>query len=206
VIAEKLARTVNDDALRSIFLEARSAHAFLDHSVDRTLLLRIAELAALGPTSSNTLPMRIVFVDTKEGKQRLLPAVSPGNVEQTTQAPVTAIFAADMHFHEHFARIAPENSARLLQRWDGDPPNSEAARQFSWDQALLQIGYFTLAARALGLDCGPMGGFQRGAVDAEFFPDGRRRSQFLMNLGFGDDRVLKPRAPRLELTDFTSFA
>jgi 3-hydroxypropanoate dehydrogenase len=204
--AQKLQRAVSPQTLQTLFTDARTAHAFLPQPVDRALLLRIAELAELGPTSANSLPMRIVFVDTPEGKERLRPVLGPSNVDQTMQAPVTAICAVDTRFYEHLAQTSPKNGPRMIARWGDDPQHSEVAQQFAWDQALLQIGYFTLAVRAVGLDCGAMGGFDRAKTDAEFFPDGRLKAQFLVNIGFGDDSALEARAPRLAGDDLVSFA
>ncbi len=191
--------------LQTLFTDARTAHAFLPQPVERALLLRIAELAELGPTSGNTLPMRIVFVETPEGKERLRPVLGPSNVDQTMTAPVTAICAVDTRFYEHFATISPKTGARMMGRWGDDPQHSDVAQQFAWDQALLQMGYFTLAVRAVGLDCGAMGGFDRAKTDAEFFPDGRLRAQFLVNIGLADDSKLEPRAPRLAGDHLLSF-
>ena len=203
-VEQKLRRALSPEALRTLFLDARTAHGFLPEPVDRSLLLRAAELAELGPTSGNSLPMRIVYVVTPEGKERLKPALGETNVAQTMQAPVTAICAVDRRFFEYLARTSPQGGPRMIARW-GDPLASEVAQEFAWDQALLQYGYFTLVLRALGLDCGGMGGFDRAKVDAEFFADGRHRSQFLMNIGYGDDSVLKPRAARLTLDELVSF-
>jgi 3-hydroxypropanoate dehydrogenase len=203
-VEQKMRRALSPEALRTLFADARTAHAFLPQPVDRALLLRAAELTELGPTSGNSLPMRIVYVISPEGKERLKPAPGESNVAQTMQAPVTAICAADRRFFEYFARTSPQSGARMVGRW-GDPLASEAAQTFAWDQALLQYGYFTLALRALGLDCGGMGGFDRAKVDAEFFPDGRLRSQFLLNIGYGDDAALKDRAPRLTLDELVGF-
>jgi 3-hydroxypropanoate dehydrogenase len=201
---QKLQRAVSPEALQTLFLDARTAHGFLPEPVDRALLLRAAELAEMGPTSGNSLPMRIVYVVSAEGKERLKPALGESNVAQTMQAPVTAICAVDRRFADAFPRTNPVGGARMVTRW-GDPGTSDAAQTFAWDQALLQYGYFTLALRALGLDCGGMAGFDRAKVDAEFFADGRLRSQYLLNIGYGDDDVLKERAPRLTLEELVSF-
>jgi nitroreductase len=203
--AEKLRRAVNPQTLQTLFTDARTAHAFLPDRVDRALLVRIAELAELCPTSANSLPMRVVFVDTPAGKERLRPVLGPSNVDQTMGAPVTAICAVDTRFYEYLPRTSPKSGARMIARWGDDPQHSDVAQLFAWDQSLLQIGYFTLAVRAVGLDCGAMGGFDRAKTDAEFFPDGRFRSQFLVNIGFGDDSTLEPRAARLSGDDLLRF-
>jgi 3-hydroxypropanoate dehydrogenase len=163
--------------------------------VDDDVLRRIYELASLGPTSANTSPMRIVFVKSPEAKERLKPALSPGNVEKTMAAPATAIIATDTRFYEYIPRLYPHNPAfaDLFTK----PGQEQFTQVHAFRNGTLQGGYFILAARALGLDAGPMSGFDNAKVDAEFFPDGRYRSNFLCNLGHGDPSKLHPRLPRL---------
>ena len=153
------------------------------------------DLAKLGPTSANTSPMRLVFVKSPEAKARLRPALSPGNVAKTMAAPVTAIVADDMRFYEYIPKLFPHNPkfADLFTQ----PGKEEFTRTTAFRNSTLQAGYFILALRALGLDVGPMSGFDNAKVDAEFFPDGRLRSNFLINIGHGDPAVLHPRHPRL---------
>ena len=201
-ITRKAARAVNEHALRTLFLEARSANGFHDQPVPREVLEQVVELAELGPTAANTLPLRVVFVESPEGKARLLPAVAPGNVEKTTAAPVTAIIAADLRFYEHLPRLFPHMDLKPM--FAGED-KAEIARESAVMNATLQGAYFMLAARALGLDAGPMGGFDREKVDAEFFPDGTRRSLWLVNLGYGDDAKLFPRNPRLDVEEVAQF-
>jgi len=203
IVAEKASRAVDERALRSLFIEARTANGFHAEPIPRAILEQIVELAELGPTAGNSVPLRVVFVESAAGKARLLPAVSPGNVEKTTAAPVTAIIAADLHFYEHLPRLFPHLDIR--SNFVGEE-NAEKAREFAKMNATLQGAYLMLAARGLGLDVGPMGGFDRAAVDAEFFPDGGLAALWLVNLGYGDDSKLFPRNPRLEVNEVASFA
>jgi 3-hydroxypropanoate dehydrogenase len=202
-VARKQARAVDGRALDTLFLEARTAQGFLPDPVPREMLRRIVEVATLGPTGSNSQPMRIVFVESAEGKERLRPTLSPGNVEKTMAAPVTAIVAADTKWHEHNPRIWPHAP------YDRAKFESEERREIVRGQALTNAtlggAYLILAARAFGLDCGPMGGFDRAKVDAEFFPDGRFVSIFLCNLGYGDEAKVRPRNPRLPFSEVARF-
>jgi len=190
-------RHLDPDALDSLFRKARTHHAWLDRPVSDDALRDVYELMKWGPTSANTGPARIVFLRTPAAKQRLLPALSPGNVPQTTQAPVTAIVAYDLKFYEHLDRLFPKTPA-LRERFAS---SADAAQLTAFRNATLQGGYFILAARAVGLDCGPMSGFDNAQVDQEFFPEGTVKSNFLCNLGYGDPAKLHPRAPRLEFDE-----
>lgn len=202
-IALKQGRRVNEEALRTIFLEARTANGFLDAPVPRELLERIVDVSELGPTSGNTLPARYVFVISPAAKERLRPCLSPGNLDKTMKAPATAIVAADLQFYENIPRTFPTRP-QMADRFK-DPAQADATREFARDNALLQMGYFILAARAFGLDCGPMAGFDRAKADAEFFPGGRVISLFLINLGYGDDSKGFPRLPRLPAAEIATF-
>jgi len=202
IIALKQQRAVDEHSLRSLFLEARTANGFLDAPVPRELFERIVEIAELGPTSANALPARYVFVQSPEAKERLKPCVGPANLAKTMAAPATVIFAADLKFYENFARTFPTRP-EMRERTAAQP--LDKIRESARDNALLQMGYFILAARALGLDCGPMAGFDREKTDAEFFPDGRFISIFLINLGYGDDTKYFPRLPRLETAEIATF-
>jgi nitroreductase len=144
-----------------------------------------------------------VFVETPDAKARLIPTLSPGNVEKTTAAPVTAIFAADTKFFEHIPRLFPQ-SPKFKELFLGEE-KAAAATQFAITNATLQGAYFMLAARALGLDVGPLGGFDKPALDAAFFPDGTFKSLWLANLGYGDDTKLFPRNPRLGFDEVARF-
>jgi 3-hydroxypropanoate dehydrogenase len=202
-IALKQQRAVNEQALRTIFLEARTANGFLDAPVSRETLERVVEIAELGPTSANSLPARYVFVESPEAKERLKPCVGPSNLDKTMKAPATVIVAADLKFYENFARTFPTRP-QMADNFT-PPEKAQATREFARDNALLQMGYFILAARALGLDCGPMAGFDRAKTDAEFFPDGRLISLFLINIGYLDDSKGFPRLPRLEPAEIATF-
>jgi 3-hydroxypropanoate dehydrogenase len=200
--AKKASRAVDERALRTLFLEARTANGFLPVPVPHKLLEQIVTLAELGPTAGNALPLRVVFVESAEGKARLLPAVHEGNVEKTTGAPVTAIIAADLRFYEHLPRLFPHKDIRSA--FVGEE-KAQMAREFATMNATLQGAYLMLAARALGLDAGPMGGFDRAKVDAEFFPEGTLSSLWLVNLGYGDDTQLFDRNPRLTFDEVARY-
>ena len=150
----------------------------------------------MAPTSANSSPARIVFLRSPAAKERLRPALSTGNLAKTMKAPVTAIIAYDMAFYELLPRLFPQDDARS---WFAG--KDETIRLTAFRNGSLQGAYFILAARALGLDCGPMSGFDNAKVDAEFFPDGRVRSNFLINLGRGDGKALRPRNPRLDFAE-----
>lgn len=169
----------------------------------RELLERAVEIAELGPTSANSLPARYVFVQSPAAKERLRPCVGAGNLDKTMKAPATAIVAADLRFYENFARTFPTRP-QMADNFSGSD-KAEATRAFARDNALLQMAYFIIAARSLGLDCGPMGGFDRVKTDAEFFPDGRLISMYLINLGYGDDSKGFPRLPRLPVPEIATF-
>jgi 3-hydroxypropanoate dehydrogenase len=184
--------TLAADGLDLIFRKARTHRAWLDRPVPDDLLRRVYELAAEGPTSANCSPMRVLFVTSREAKERLRPALTPGNVDKTMQAPVTAIVGYDLEFYEKLPRLFP--TADMRANFVGKP---ELIAATAFRNGSLQGAYLTLAARALGLDCGAMSGFDNAKVDAAFFPDGRVKSNFLCNLGYGDASKLGPRPPRL---------
>ncbi len=184
---------LSDDGLDLLFRNARTHRAWLDRPVSDVMLQALYDLARLGPTSANCCPMRVVFLRTAEAKERLRPALDAGNVEKTMAAPVTAIIGHDTRFYEHLPTLYPQVDARACF---ADAPEKAAITAFR--NATLQGAYLMLAARALGLDCGPMSGFDNAKVDAEFFPDGRIESNFLCNLGYGDATKLRPRRPRLD--------
>jgi len=186
---------LDDAALDRLFRTART-HNWFHGPVTDDQLHAIYELMKWGPTSSNCQPARILFVCSQEAKERLKPALSSANRDKTMAAPVTAILAYDLHFYEHLPRMFPHNqSARTWFEGKPDTP-IHALRNGS-----LQGAYFILAARAVGLDCGPMSGFDNAKVDAAFFPDGRTKSNFLCNLGRGDPSKVFERLPRFEFDE-----
>lgn len=190
---------LDDQALDILWRNARTHRKWDDRTVGDDLLRQIYDLAKWGPTSSNICPMRLVFVKSKEAKERLKPTLSAGNVEQTMAAPVCAIVAWDSRFFELMPKLSPHNP-KIGERF-AKPENAESTRVHAFRNSSLQGAYLILAARALGLDAGPMSGFDNAKVDAEFFPDGRYKSNFLLNLGHGDASKLYPRAPRPEFDE-----
>jgi len=202
-----MSHPLGDGALNQLFREARTHTAWLDRPVSDEVLRQLYDLAKWGPTSVNCLPARILFLRTREAKERLRPALSPGNVEKTMMAPVTAIIAYDELFYEKLPTLFPQNSG-IRELFANSP---ELAQTTAFRNGTLQGGYFIVAARSLGLDCGPMSGFDNAKVDAEFLTaaacDGetaaeipttcRIKSNFLCNLGYGDPAALYPRNPRL---------
>lgn len=191
------ASSAKDAVLDQLFRAARTHNAWQERPVEEATLRAVWELTRWGPTSANCSPARIVFCRSREAKARLRPFLSPGNVEKTMAAPVCAILAYDTAFYEKLDDLFPQNPA-MRDYFARDPEQSE---RHALRNASLQGGYFILAARALGLDCGPMSGFDPAGVDREFFPDGRWKSNFLCNLGYGDPAGLRPRNPRLAFDD-----
>jgi 3-hydroxypropanoate dehydrogenase len=202
-IALKQQRALDERALRTLFDEARTANGFLDAPVPRELIERAIDLAELGPTSANTLPVRYVVVQSPEGKEKLKPGVGATNLDKTLKAPATVIVAADLKFYENIKRTFPTRP-EMADRFSS-PDVPETTKMFARDNALLQMGYFILAARAVGLDVGPMGGFDRAVLDAAFFPDGRLISLYLINVGYRDDTKSFPRLPRLPASEIATF-
>ena len=194
-----------DEALDVLFRKARTHTAWLDQPVSDDTLGQLYELMKWGPTSANSSPARIVFLRSREAKQRLVPALSQMNVEKTVAAPVTAIVAYDLQFYERLTKLWPHNPG-MKETFAKTP---ELARITALRNSSLQGGYLILAARSLGLDCGPMSGFDNAKVDAEFFgadsPEGTAwaqvRSNFLCNIGYGDKSKLMPRNPRLDFEE-----
>lgn len=187
---------LDEKALNALFLEARTHNGWLDRPVSDDMLRRVWDLARWAPTSANSMPARIVFVRSAAAKERLKPALSPGNLDKTMAAPATAIIGYDTEFYELLPRLYPQ--ADMKKNFVGNPAAAETA---AFRNGSLQGAYFILAARALGLDCGPMSGFDNAKVDAAFFPGGRIRSNFLCNVGYGDAAKLRPRNPRLSFDE-----
>ena len=188
--------TLSEEALKQIFTEARTHSAWLPEPVNDDLLVQIYNLMKWGPTSANTSPARIVFVKSPEAKAKLMPCIAEGNVEKTKSAPVTAIIAQDMEFYEKLPKLFPFADARSW--FAGNAPFVEST---AFRNSTLQGAYFIIAARSVGLDCGPMSGFDNAKVDAAFFEGTTWKSNFICNLGYGDSSKLRPRAPRLEFNE-----
>jgi 3-hydroxypropanoate dehydrogenase len=196
---------LSDHALDVLFRQARTHNAWLDKPVGDDLLRQLYELLKLGPTSANSCPARIVFLRTHEAKQRLLPALSPANVDKTIKAPVTAIVGYDLKFYEQTPKLFPNNPA-MRENFAKSPQFAETT---AFRNGSMQGAYLILAARSLGLDCGPMSGFDNSKVDAEFFSASAGnppafidvKSNFLCNLGYGDASKLFPRNPRLSFEE-----
>src|SRR5215831_13841194 len=186
-----------EEDLDLIFRKARTHSVWLDKPVDDALLRQVYDLAKMGPTSANMSPMRIVFVRSKEAKEKLKPALDAGNVDKTMKAPVTAIIAMDIHFYEQLPKLFPHVDAK---EWFKDQPES-VLEYIALRNGSLQGAYFMLAARSLGLDCGPMSGFNNARVDEAFFAGTTVKSNFLCNLGYGDASKLYPRSPRLSFDE-----
>lgn len=187
---------LDQDGLDLLFNEARTFNAFKDEPVSDELLQQVYDLARMGPTSANCSPMRIVFVKSPEAKEKLKPCLMEGNVDKTMKAPVCAIIAQDMEFYEKLPVLFPHTDARSWFVGKPDYIQSTAFRNAS-----LQGAYFIMAARALGLDCGPMSGFSNAKVDKAFLDGTTWKSNFLINLGYGDNTGLYPRSPRLKFTE-----
>lgn len=202
-------KKLSEEGLDLLFRQARTFNAWQDRPVGDDTLRQLYDLMKWGPTSANCCPARILFLRTPEAKQRLLPALSPGNVDKTMSAPVTAIIAYDGKFYEQLPKLFPHADARA---WFANTP--ELAEVTARRNSSLQGAYFMLAARAVGLDCGPLSGFDQAKVDHEFFPaesrpdfeyeyfpDSHIKTNFLCNLGYGDPATLFPRSPRLEFDE-----
>lgn len=184
-------------ALDQIFVEARTHSRFTDQPVSDELLRQLYDLWKWGPTSMNCQPARIVFVKSAEAKARLKPTLSPGNVDKTMAAPVTAIIAQDTAFFENLPTQFPAMPAAR----DLFAGNAQLAADTAFRNSSLQAAYLIVAARSLGLDAGPMSGFNPAALNEAFFPEGRVKANMLVNLGFGSGKDLYPRGPRLSFED-----
>jgi 3-hydroxypropanoate dehydrogenase len=189
---------ISQQALDQLFREARTHSTWLPEPVPIELLRKAYELARLGPTSANGSPARFVFLTTSGAKALLKPALAPGNVDKSMAAPVTVIIAWDTEFHEHLPRLFPQ--ADMRSYFVGNKPLTE---ENAFRNSSLQAAYFIFAARALGLDCGPMSGFDTAKLNAAFFPDGKWKVNLLCNLGYGDPSKLHPRNPRLSFEEAT---
>ena len=202
---------IDQACLDTLFYDARTHNAWLDRPIDDETLRQLYDLLRWAPTAANTNPARFVFIRTREGKERLRPALAPGNVEKTMSAPVTVIVAYDLKFHEQLPKLFP-HSPGMAKLFAGNAEMTDATAKRN---SSLQGAYLILAARAIGLDCGPMSGFDNAKVDEEFFaagkpcfgcdqeffPEGHVKSNFLVNLGYGDPSKLMPRLPRLDFAE-----
>ncbi len=189
-----------NEALEQLFTKARTHNGWLDRPVPDSLLREAVEIAKWGPTSANCSPMRVIFIRSAQAKQRLGPALSEGNFAKTMAAPATAIVAYDLDFYEHLPRLYPATDAKS---WFSG--NEALIQQTTFRNGSLQGAYLILALRALGLDVGPMSGFENAKVDAEFFPDSAVKSNFLLNIGYGDNSKLYPRGPRFAFDEMAKI-
>ena len=187
---------LDDRSLDILYREAHTHSNWQDKPVSDALLQQVYDLMKWAPTSANSSPARIVFVRSAAAKQRLLPAMSPGNMEKTRTAPVTAIIAHDLEFYEKLPVLFPHADARS---WFAG--NQALIETTAFRNGTLQGAYLLLAARSLGLDAGPMSGFDNEKVDREFFPNSKIKSNFLINVGYGDSSKLFPRSPRLKFEE-----
>lgn len=186
---------IDDRAQDALFRHARTANGYLDKPVTDDQLRALYELMKMAPTAANGQPARLVFLRSAAAKERLRAALSAGNLDKTLAAPVCTIVAYDTHFHEHLPRVFPHNAT--AKSWFEGDANKAARETSAFRNGSMQGGYFILAARAVGLDCGPMSGFNNAKVDEAFFPDGRFRSNFLCTLGTIDPAKTFGRLPRL---------
>ena len=184
-----------------LFFDARTHNGWRDLPVSDALLMQIYDLAKWGPTSFNCSPLRVVFVRSAEAKEKLRRCLVPANVDKTMTAPACAILAYDLRFHDHLARMFPASDVKGLFE-----NNEKLAHDTAFRNGSLQGAYFILAARALGLDCAPMSGFDNGKVDQAFFAGTAIRSNFLCALGYGDPAKLYPRGPRFGAGEVCSIA
>ena len=185
---------LDDDALSALFTDARTANSFTDEPVGDAELSRIWELARWAPTAANFQPLRVVFVRSGAGRDRLVGHMSEGNKAKTASAPAVAVLAMDTRFFEHLPTVMPP----MADRQEFFATNADKAVEAASYNAALQSGYFILAVRALGLAAGPMGGFDAAALDADFFPDGRWRSHLVVNIGHPGSDAFRSRMPRLD--------
>jgi 3-hydroxypropanoate dehydrogenase len=208
-------KMLSDEALNQLFREARTYNAWLSEPVTDETLRQLYDVMKWGPTSANSCPARFVFLRSPKAKERLRPALAPGNVEKTMTAPVTVIVAYDLKFYEKLPKLFPHSPA-MRDHFANNPQLVEVTAKRN---SSLQGAYLMLAARGLGLDCGPMSGFDNAKVneeffgagkecegcDQEFFPEGHVKSNFLCNLGYGDRSKLHPRGPRLSFGEACSL-
>ena len=192
---------IEQQVIAQLFVEARTHKAFLDRPVEEETLRQLYEIAKFAPSASNLCPMRIVFATSDEARQRVIEAAAPGNRQKIESAPAVAIIAYDSQFHQHVGRLAPHMDAAAYGAQD--PAKLE---QVAVENSWLQAGVLITAARALGLDCGPMSGFDKTAINDGFFSGSSWRAGFLMNIGYGDANQLHPRGHRLSFDEACRIA
>ena len=183
--------TIDHAALAQLFLDARTHNGFLDRPVSDDKLREAVDIAKIGPTSVNQSPLRVIFLKSAAARERLRPALAAGNLDKTMAAPVVAVTGYDVKFYEHLPFLFPHADAKP---WFSG--NEAFATRSAFQNGTLQVAYLLLALRAVGLDTGPMTGFDNAKADAEFFPDGGVKSNVLINIGYGDVAKLFPRSPR----------
>jgi 3-hydroxypropanoate dehydrogenase len=184
-------KTIDHASLAQVFLDARTHNAFLDREVPDSKLREAVDIAKIAPTSVNQSPLRVLFLKSPAAKERLRPALAAGNLDKTMAAPVVAITGYDVKFYEHLPFLFPHADAKP---WFSG--NEAFATRSAFQNGTLQVAYLILALRAVGLDTGPMTGFDNAKVDAEFFPEGNVKSNVLINIGYGDVTKMFPRSPR----------
>ena len=189
-------KIINDEALDVIFREARTHNGWEERSIADALMQAVYDLMKWAPTSANCFPARFIFVSSDEGRARLKPHLAEGNLEKTMSAPVCVIIGHDMEFYEKLPELFPHTDAKS---WFVG--NDDLIAETAFRNGTLQGAYFMIAARALGLDCGPMSGFDKEGVDKEFFAGTKVKSNFLCNIGYGTDENLFPRSPRPSFSD-----
>jgi 3-hydroxypropanoate dehydrogenase len=193
-------QTLDSAALAQLFLQARTHNVFLDRAVPDELLEKAIDLAKMGPTSANQSPLRVLFLRSREAKERLRPALAPGNLDKTMSAPVVAITAFDERFYDHLPFLMPHRDMKPY--FAADPV---FAARSAFQNGTLQVAYLIIALRAVGLDTGPMTGFDNEKVDSEFFPSGHVKSNVLINIGYGDHEKLFPRSPRFSFGEIAKI-
>lgn len=196
-----MANRLDEATFKQLFLEARTHNVWQAQDVPDNLLRELVDIMKMGPTSANCSPARIIFLKSKGAKERLKPFLSEGNRDKTMKAPVCAVIGFDQAFYEHLPRLFPHNQE--ARSWFAGKPDH--IRTTAMRNGSLQGGYFILAARALGLDCGPMSGFDNAGVDAAFFAGTEVKSNFLCNLGYGDRSALLSRSPRFAFDEMAKI-
>lgn len=191
-----MTNALNQEALNTLFLEARSHNGWQDKALPEGIFENIYDLMKMGPTTANSCPGRFVFIQSDEAKQRLKECLAEGNIEKSMQAPAVVIFAMDLEFYEKLPKLFPHTDARS---WFAG--NQEKIEENAFRNSSLQAAYFILAARSLGIDCGPMSGLDYDKLNQEFFPDGKEKCNFICAIGYGDKSKLFGRSPRLDFDE-----